>query len=169
MSIAWSWRHAILKSSLAATTRHVLLTVSCRMNEHGQSCYPTMATIAKDSGLSVRAVSKHIKIASKANWLEISKHGFAGQRWRNNEYVARFPELENEQEKVLLPQNKVVNEITGGVEPNDKDNMNQSPSNISINIPKSSHPNQSRNGARNGFQSAFERGANKLIEDLDNG
>jgi len=36
---AWTWRHAILEAELPATTKHVLLTISCFMNDVGEGCY----------------------------------------------------------------------------------------------------------------------------------
>lgn len=89
---AWTWRHLILKSNLSSTTRHVLLTLSCYMNEVGGGCYPTQETLAEASGLTVRAVRTHLEVAEKAGWLKRTEHGFRGQRWRNTEYWALWPE-----------------------------------------------------------------------------
>lgn len=88
---SWSWRHAVLKSSLPATTRHVLLTISCFMNDVGGGCYPTQEQLAEASGLSDRAVRQHIDDAVKAGWLVRKEHGFRGQKWRNHEYEAAWP------------------------------------------------------------------------------
>lgn len=88
---AWSWRHALLKSDLPATTRHVLLTISCFMNDVGGGCYPTQEQIAEATGLSDRAVRQHIDTAVKAGWLVRKEHGFRGQKWRNHEYEASWP------------------------------------------------------------------------------
>lgn len=90
-SRSWSWRHAVLKSGLPATTRHVLLTISCFMNDVGGGCYPTQDQIAEASGLSERAVRAHIDAAVKAGWLDRKEHGFRGQKWRNHEYQAAWP------------------------------------------------------------------------------
>lgn len=94
-SRAWSWRHAILKSDLAPTTRHVLLTLSCYMNDMGGGCYPTQEDLAKASGLSDRAVRTHLEIAETQGWLKRSEHGFRGQRWRNTEYWALWPDTQD--------------------------------------------------------------------------
>jgi hypothetical protein len=92
---AWSWRHAIIKSSLPATTRHVLLTISCFMNELGDGCYPTQEQIAEATGLSIRAVREHVDTAVEAGWLTRQEHGFKGQKWRNYEYAAAWPETQH--------------------------------------------------------------------------
>lgn len=94
-SRSWSWRHAIIKSALPATTRHVLLTVSCFMNETGDGCYPTQKQLAEATGLSERAVRAQLEIAEEAGWIKRSEHGFKGQRWRNHEYQAAWPETQD--------------------------------------------------------------------------
>lgn len=88
---SWSWRHAVLKSDLPPTTRHVLLTISCFMNDVGTGCYPTQEQLAEASGLTDRAVRKHIDAAVAAGWLVKREHGFRGQKWRNHEYEATWP------------------------------------------------------------------------------
>lgn len=88
---AWSWRHALLKSDLPATTRHVLLTISCFMNDVGGGCYPTQEQLAEATGLTVRSVRQHIETAVQAGWLVRREHGFRGQKWRNHEYEAAWP------------------------------------------------------------------------------
>lgn len=89
---AWSWRHKILKSDLPSTTRHVLLTLSCFMNDVGGGCYPTQEQLAEASGLTDRAVRKHLELAEQKGWLRRDEHGFRGQRWRNTEYWALWPD-----------------------------------------------------------------------------
>jgi hypothetical protein len=48
---AWTWRHAILEAELPATTKHVLLTISCFMNDVGGGCYRTTKELAQFTGL----------------------------------------------------------------------------------------------------------------------
>jgi hypothetical protein len=89
----FTWRSAISSAAgpKSSTTRHVLLALSLYMNEKGESCFPSGLTIATDTGLTERAVRKHLKIASESGWIEISKHGLAGQNWARNEYKATIP------------------------------------------------------------------------------
>ena len=91
---AWTWRHAITQSNLAPTTRLVLLTISCFMNDTGDGCYPTTKQLSEATGLSERAVCTHIDIARQAGWLAVSVHGFKGQKWKNHQYQAAWPEDE---------------------------------------------------------------------------
>ena len=91
-SSAWSWRHAITKSDLPATTRHVLLTLSLYMSETGQSCYPKVEDLAAATGLSMKSVMTHLQTAVDAGWLWKGNHGLRGQRWRRSEYEPRWPD-----------------------------------------------------------------------------
>lgn len=102
-SKSWSWRHAILKSDLGPTTRHVLLTISCYMNDVGGGCYPTTRELASATGLSERAVCEHIGKAVTAGWLKVSEHGFRGQRWKNHEYRAAWPDNAEGTERPSVP------------------------------------------------------------------
>ena len=88
----FSWRHAILRSDLPPTTRHVLLTLSCHMNDAGESCFPSIATLVEETGLSNRSVIDHIRSAKEAGWLKVGLHGFGGQKWRSHEYACATPE-----------------------------------------------------------------------------
>ena len=87
----FSWRDAIQKSSLEPTTRFVLLNLSIYMNEKGEGCYPSIETQAENTGLSPRAVITHLQKAADAQFLIITKHGLAGQKWKRNEYRAVYP------------------------------------------------------------------------------
>ena len=91
VSDAWSWRHAIVKSDLPSPTRHLLLTLSIRMDETGGGCYPSIAQIIEMTGLTKNTVLKHLKIAVEKGWLGQSQHGFRGQKWKRAEYVAAWP------------------------------------------------------------------------------
>ncbi len=91
VSRAWSWRHAIAKSGLPATTRLVLHTLGLKMDATGGSCYPPISEIVELSGLDKKTVLKHLEIAEAKGWIEVSQHGFRGQKWKRNEYVARWP------------------------------------------------------------------------------
>lgn len=89
---AWTWRHAILESDLKSTTRHVLLTIGCHMNDVGEGCYPTTKQLHLETGLSERAVCEHINLAIDAGWLIRFQHGYRGQKWKRNEYRPRWPD-----------------------------------------------------------------------------
>ena len=91
-STAWTWRHAIIKSELPATTRHVLLTVSMHMNELGEGCYPTVEMLVEETGLSKRSVLTHLQAGIDAGWLVRLELGLRGRKWRRCEYRSRWPD-----------------------------------------------------------------------------
>jgi hypothetical protein len=90
-SRAWSWRHAVGKSGLPPITRLVLHTLGLKMDATGGSCYPPISELVELTGLDKKTVLKHLEIAEGAGWIEVGQHGFRGQKWKRNEYVARWP------------------------------------------------------------------------------
>lgn len=115
----FSWRKAILKSDLQPTTRHVLLTLACHMNDAGESCFPSIKLLCEETGLSNRAVITHLQKATEIGWIIVGKHGFAGQRWAAHEYRPAWPyslreaadSLEKAVNDVHNLKKKAVNEI----------------------------------------------------------
>ncbi len=89
---AWSWRHAINRSDLQATTKHVLIVLSCWMNEHGGGCYPSISDLVGATSRDKKTVLKHLEVARDAGWIVVSNHGLRGRKWKRNEYSARWPE-----------------------------------------------------------------------------
>ena len=90
-SRAWVWRHAVLDSPLPSTTKLVLLTVSCFMNDLGQGAYRSTKDLARFSSLSERALCSHLQNAVDLGWLAKARRGLNGQRWKRHEYVALLP------------------------------------------------------------------------------
>ena len=88
----WTWRHAIIKSSLPSTTRLVLLTLACHVNDAGEDAYPSTKTLAKETGLSERAVCTHLDLAEAQGWFVVRKHGYGGQKWKRHQYYPCIPE-----------------------------------------------------------------------------
>ena len=126
-NIFYSWRQAVLKSKLQSTTKHVLVTLGCHMNDMGESCFPSIELLSDETSLSQRAVITHLDLAEKAGFIVKSKHGYAGQKWARNEYKATFPPI-NECEKVVNDvhdlNEKVVNLAQEGSERDDKKVVN---------------------------------------------
>lgn len=121
---SYTWRAGIIKSQLPATTRHVLLTLSCHFNDAGEACYPSTRLLAEETGLSERAVITHLANARALGWLRVSKHGFAGQEWARNQYTPSFPQGT---EPRSAPCEK-------GTEPHDKKALNDVQSNYSYEL-----------------------------------
>lgn len=128
MSRAWTWRNAILASKLPATTKHVLMVISCHMNDMGEGCYPSTKRLAELGSLSERSVCTHIDDAEKAGWLKVTKHGFNGQRWARHEYSPLWPQGT---ESPSAPLKKGTEPDAKGTEPDDGKALNNVQSNIS--------------------------------------
>ncbi|WLE58371.1 hypothetical protein GIY62_14675 [Burkholderia plantarii] len=88
----WTWRQAIIKSDLPSTTRHVLLTLACHMNDAGEQMFPSVRLLAFETNLSRQAVMKHMQAAAAAGWVRTSKHGYSGLKWARNEYDPCIPD-----------------------------------------------------------------------------
>jgi hypothetical protein len=61
------------------------------MNDAGESCYPSIKTLAKETGLSRQTVIEHLNSARDAGWISVRRHGFSGQIWKRNEYSIMWP------------------------------------------------------------------------------
>ncbi|MCM2493065.1 helix-turn-helix domain-containing protein [Burkholderia glumae] len=88
----WTWRQAIIKSDLPSTTRHVLLTLACHINDAGEQAFPSIRLLAFETGLSRQAVMTHLQRAAAAGWVRTSKHGYGGQQWARNQYDPCIPD-----------------------------------------------------------------------------
>lgn len=141
----FDWRKAILKSDLPPTTRHVLLTLACHMNGVGESCFPSIELLCKETGLSNRAVITHLQNAKEIGWIIVGKHGFAGQRWAAHEYHAAWPHNLREAAETFAKavndvhhlNKKAVNVVPKGSEPNDKKAVKEVHTSIPTSIPES--------------------------------
>lgn len=162
-SRAWTWRHAIIKSELPATTRHVLLTISCFMNEVGGGCYPTTKDLAAATGLSERAICTHIKAAAKAGWLVVSEHGFRGQKWKNHQYQAAWPETEGAEARSVPLSTKALNVVPKGTEPDDTKALKDVQSTSPVTTPKTS-PKRARRARPS--SSRVSKGKEKTVREL---
>jgi hypothetical protein len=89
---SYTWRHAVINSPLQGTTKHVLLVLSCHINDAGEAAYPSTERLSWEAGVSEPTVVKHLRIAKLAGWLVARKHGFGGQGWARNEYFPAIPE-----------------------------------------------------------------------------
>ncbi|WP_081761404.1 helix-turn-helix domain-containing protein [Methylopila sp. 73B] len=93
MSAFFSWQHAILKSSLEATTKHVCLTIGCHMAADGSGCWPSYSTIETESGLSRSTVILHVKKAAEAGYLAVDQRSRENGSASSNLYQPRMPEV----------------------------------------------------------------------------
>lgn len=83
------WLEAIVTSGLPSTRRHVALTLSIHMDQHGRSCYPSLRTIAAETGLGPTAVKDSLNELDRAGYLIRHRGGGEGHP---THYEAAFPE-----------------------------------------------------------------------------
>ena len=91
LSEFFTWRTAILHSDLHASCRLTLLVLSCHMNEVGGSCFPSIKTLATETGMERKAVMRAIRHAIDKGWLSKEQGRLSGQKWRQNFYTAQLP------------------------------------------------------------------------------
>jgi hypothetical protein len=92
MNAYFSWQHAILNSELEPTTRLVCLTIGCHMALDGSGCFPSYATISKESGLSRRTVIEHVQAAAVHGFLRIEHRERENGSSTSNLYQPTMPE-----------------------------------------------------------------------------
>lgn len=104
LSPLFTWRTAIAKSGLPPTVRHVALTLSLYMNERGGSAWPSITTLAEDSGLSQASIKRGTKALERAGYLLCDR-----DPGRSTHYTATAPtQLTFPQEQVT--QNRAQSE-----------------------------------------------------------
>ncbi|TGQ01419.1 MULTISPECIES: helix-turn-helix domain-containing protein [unclassified Mesorhizobium] len=154
-STSWSWRHAIISSGLEPTTRHVLLTISCFMNDLGGGCYPTTKQLEQATGLSERSVCTHIARAESAGWLTVTKHGLAGRKWKNHEYEARWPDAEGTEARSVPQPNEALKDVQCLTPRRTERRSNEALKDVQSNSPYTTPIERER--ARDGFDQALKR------------
>ncbi|RWE44208.1 MAG: helix-turn-helix domain-containing protein [Mesorhizobium sp.] len=91
MSRYFSWQHAIIKSQLEPTTRHVCLTIGCHMAADGSGCFPSYQHIADETGLSRRSVIEHVAKAAEAGYLAVDARQRDNGSATSNIYYPTMP------------------------------------------------------------------------------
>ena len=91
LSPLFTWRSEICSDDGPEDpiTRYVLIALSLHMSELGDSCFPSIALLARETALANRTVRKHLKLAVASGWIvrrvrELRR----GQAWRAYEYFA---------------------------------------------------------------------------------
>lgn len=104
LSHLFTWRSAIADSDLKPRDRHVALTLSLHMSERGDSCFPSMTTLAAETGYGVSTVRDAMASLAEKGWIDRQiTHG----RGRSNRYTATVPE------------NRQIPAVSGEVKPPD--------------------------------------------------
>jgi len=88
----YEWVNAVIGEDgpRSHTTRLVLLTLSVHMDKQGM-CFPSYETLAKESGLSLRAVKYHMNLAHDEEWFKRTSCMGHAKGWRRYDYEAMMP------------------------------------------------------------------------------
>ena len=92
VSSKFSCERAIAASDLEGTTRHVAFTLGLHFSRAGDSCWPSLETLARESGLNVSTVKRHLTVLRVSGWLLVLSGGSpkGGER-TSNRYEAAIP------------------------------------------------------------------------------
>lgn len=114
----YEWQRAILASDLPSTTKLVLMALSTHLNKGTGLAFPSIRMLMKDTGLSNKAVIKHLRGAERAGWIETGNYGYFDQRWARKSYRPQIPvNLQGGEPRTPPFDVKVVNLVPKGGEP----------------------------------------------------
>jgi len=82
---------ALKHGNLPSNAVLILLYLSTYMNQRGDSCYPAVATICGETGLTKPTVIKYLNVLRDGGWV-VSKSIGSGQGWSHNQYYPIIPE-----------------------------------------------------------------------------
>jgi hypothetical protein len=113
----YEWQRAILASDLPSTTKLVLMALSTHINKGTGLAFPSIRMLMKDTGLSNKAVIKHLRGAERAGWIETGNYGYFDQRWARKSYRPQIPvNLQGGERRTPPFDVKVVNIVPEGGE-----------------------------------------------------
>lgn len=103
------------------------------MDNRGQGAWPSIETLATETGLSSRATGTHLKKAVKDGWLHRKKWRAKGKDWAQYVYVAAFPTGIDCQELHSLPNSLGEESHVDSAEPGSTLVLNDVPTNSTEN------------------------------------
>lgn len=106
--LLFAWREALMSEAGpdSPTTRHVLLTLSCRMDQDGSKCFPSTRTIATMTALHRKTVEDHLERVDEDGWLIRIQSAGRGRGWKRTRYLPRIPTAASEGGSPRLPPQK---------------------------------------------------------------
>lgn len=101
----FDWRQAVLNSDMHHRQKLTLLTLAHHMNTEHQYAFPSLDTLARESGQCRNTVIKYIDLSCEQGWIQKRPHKAKGRAWRQNHY---YPKIPNE---VVHPEVNYVDEV----------------------------------------------------------
>jgi len=89
-SFSWRFRRVVMKSSLDGVTKSVLQVIANHAKADGSDCFPSHATIARESGWSARAVRNALKKAKRAGFLDWRREKPRDSDARHHQYAHNY-------------------------------------------------------------------------------
>ena len=84
------WMKAVRDSDLAPSTRLLLLTMVTWLDAYTGTCFPSLKTLARGTGLSKSTVAVHLTNAEQAGFLKRTRR-IRGHEYTSTFYQATFP------------------------------------------------------------------------------
>jgi hypothetical protein len=84
------FRSGVLRTSMPSPLKIVLLVLAEFADAEGGSCYPSLTSISRLSGLNEKTVRRHLE--KSCAWFERTGHSGAGHQWRTYGYRLLIPE-----------------------------------------------------------------------------
>lgn len=102
----WSWTDAVAKANVPTLTKCVCWDIARYLSSAGKGWRITVEQIARDTGMSERAVRVHLARAKRAGLLDIIRHHDGRGHRTATEYRPRFPDncvLSDQPAEISLP------------------------------------------------------------------
>jgi hypothetical protein len=88
----WSWRNVIRKSDLPPLAKLCCYVLADYMTDAARGCFPSIATLMKDTGLSNTSIAKHVRLAIEAGLLVRHRFRDRAGHCAGTNYYPGFPE-----------------------------------------------------------------------------
>ena len=101
LSPLFSWRGALVDSTLSPSARHIGLTLSLHMNERDDSCLPSLDELQRETGRGRTTILAALSELESLGWLTVAR-AKGGGRGRANMYTTTVPALKGPESELLM-------------------------------------------------------------------
>jgi hypothetical protein len=176
-ALLFRWRWAYMSSyGPRSTTRLVLLAVALHMDKHGQRAFPSQSLLAEETGLTRRAVGKHLKEAEETGWITRRRVRLHGKTWAQTFYAPTIPDRVSRAQdgdaqaalpvaRAAVPGRPVPEPGAAAAEQSSRSQGNHVPTNSSENSIKNSAPKADNPGYKKFREVCEQLGIAKALAD----
>jgi len=145
----FEWRHAFLNTDMPCRQKLTLLTLAHHMNTEHRYAFPSLDTLARESGQSRNTVIKYINLSCEQGWIQKQHHKAKGRAWRQNRYYPKVPD------EVVQPRVNYVDEVVQKQSEGSAKTAQGSASSLDSNLHKNLHiTNSDLDGNRKALRNA---------------